>query len=183
MIFANSGPANTEETLRLAVAHARQAGIEHIVVASNSGSTASQLLPYADEFNIVVVGQVYGFRPDTPNPMTAEMRQRLEAGGLSVYIGTHVLSGAERGLSTRWQGVYPVEVMAHTLRMFSQGVKVGVEIAVMALDAGLLPEDTNVIAIGGSGRGADAAIVLRPAHAQRILDTKIKEIICKPANL
>ena len=43
--------------------------------------------------------------------------------------------------------------------MFSQGTKVAVEIAVMALDAGLIPWRA-VIAVGGSGRGADTAVVL-----------------------
>ena len=64
--------------------------------------------------------------------------------------------------------------------MFSQGTKVAVEIAVMALDAGLIPFGEPVIAVGGSGRGADTAVVLTPAHAKAIFDTEILEIICKP---
>ena len=92
----------------------------------------------------------------------------------------HLLSGAERGLSKKFGGVYPVEIIAHTLRMFGQGVKVGVEIAVMALDAGAIPYGRDVVAVGGSGEGADTAIVIRPAHAQAILETHISEIICQP---
>lgn len=181
MIFANPGKENSQETIRLAVEHARQQNIEHIVVASNSGSTAELLLPYKKEFKITVVGQVYGFRGDgVPNSMRAEVRRKLEDAGLKVFIGTHVLSGAERGISGRFNGAYPVEIIAHSLRMFSQGVKVGVEIAVMALDAGHLPVGKPVIAIGGTGGGADTASVIIPAHAQRIFDTKIIEIICKP---
>lgn len=181
MISAKPGKENSQETIRLAIEHARQAGIKQIVVASNAGVTAELLLPYADEFAITVVGQVYGFRGDgEPNPMTGEMKEKLQAAGMQVYHGTHVLSGAERGLSNRFQGAYPVEIIAHTLRMFSQGVKVGVEISVMALDAGLIPEKTPVIAIAGSGRGADTASVIIPAHAQRLLETKVVEIICKP---
>ncbi len=181
MIVTKPGKESTQETIRLAVEHARQAGIKHLVVASNAGDTAEQLLPYAQEFEIIVVSQVYGFRGDgQPHPMSSEMRDKLQAAGMQVYFGTHVLSGAERGLSTRFQGVYPVEIIAHTLRMFSQGVKVAVEVSVMALDAGLIPEQTPIVAIGGTGRGADTACVIVPAHAQRILETKIKEIICKP---
>ena len=70
--------------------------------------------------------------------------------------------------------------MAHTLRMFGQGVKVCVEIAVMAADAGMIPTTEPVIAVGGSGRGADTAVILQAANANRILSTKIDEIICKP---
>jgi len=70
--------------------------------------------------------------------------------------------------------------MANTLKFFGQGVKVSVEIAVMALDAGLIPYGEDIIAIGGTGRGADTAVVIRPAHAANIFDTYIAEVICKP---
>ena len=33
---------------------------------------------------------------------------------------------------------------------------------------------------GGSGRGADAALVLKPAHQNNFFDMRIREIICKP---
>jgi hypothetical protein len=64
--------------------------------------------------------------------------------------------------------------------MFSQGVKVCVEIAVMALDSGLVPPGEKVIAIGGTGRGADTALVVVPAHSQNFLETRILELICMP---
>lgn len=181
MIFAKAGQENSQETIRLAVERAREIDVQHIVVASNAGVTAELLLPYTDEFAITVVSQVYGFRGDgEQHPMSSATKVKLEAAGMQVYFGTHALSGAERGISSRFQGSYPVEIIAHTLRMFSQGVKVAVEISTMALDAGLIPEGLKVIAIGGSGRGADTAVLLKPAHAQRILETKIVDIICKP---
>ena len=82
-----------------------------------------------------------------------------------------------------FKGTYHVEVMANTLRMFGQGVKVCTEISVMALDAGLIPYGVPVIAIGGTNKGADTSIVITPAHANRIFKTKIHEILCKPSNL
>jgi hypothetical protein len=66
--------------------------------------------------------------------------------------------------------------------MLGQGTKVCVEIGVMALDAGLIPYDEDVIAVGGSSEGADTAVILKPAHASAIFDTWISEILCKPAN-
>ena len=63
-----------------------------------------------------------------------------------------------------------------------QGVKVCVEIAVMALDAGLIPHGEEIIVVAGSGRGADTAVIMHPAHANNILETKINEILCKPRN-
>jgi hypothetical protein len=67
-----------------------------------------------------------------------------------------------------------------TLRMFGQGMKVACEIATMAADAGLVRTDEEIIAIGGTGRGADTAIVLQPSYTHRFFNLRIKEIICKP---
>ena len=91
-------------------------------------------------------------------------------------------AAAERGISKAFGGITPVEIIAQTLRLFGQGTKVCVEIAVMALDAGMIPYGEPVIAIVGSGRGADAAVILTPSHASSIFYTKIHEFICKPAH-
>jgi len=69
--------------------------------------------------------------------------------------------------------------MADTLRLFGQGIKVAVEVAVMAADAGALTGN-DIISIGGSGRGADAALVLKPAHQNNFFDMRIRKVICKP---
>ena len=69
--------------------------------------------------------------------------------------------------------------MADTLRLFGQGIKVAVEVSVMAADAGTLTGN-DIIAVGGSGRGADAALVLKPAHQNNFFDMRIREVICKP---
>ena len=50
----------------------------------------------------------------------------------------------------------------------------------MALDAGLVPYGEEIIAVAGSGTGADTALVITPAHSNNFFDTKVKEIICKP---
>jgi hypothetical protein len=49
----------------------------------------------------------------------------------------------------------------------------------MAADAGAL-SGNDIIAIGGSGHGADTALVLKPAHQNNFFDLRIREIICKP---
>jgi len=114
--------------------------------------------------------------------MSEEIRRELIEAGVKVLTTTHVLSGAERGISRKFRGIYPVEIMAQTLRMLGQGTKVCVEIATMALDAGMIPYGEDIIAVGGSNSGADTAVILRPAHAADIFDTWISEILCKPAN-
>ena len=126
--------------------------------------------------------QCHGFKEPGKTKITDAARQELERAGIRVLAATHVLSGAERGISRKHGGVGPVELMADTLRMLGQGVKVCVEIAVMALDAGLIPHGEEIMVVAGSGRGADTAVIMHPAHANNILDTKINEIVCKPKN-
>jgi len=50
----------------------------------------------------------------------------------------------------------------------------------MAADAGLIRTDEEAIAIGGSGGGADTAVVLKPSNTHTFFDLRIKEIACKP---
>jgi hypothetical protein len=50
----------------------------------------------------------------------------------------------------------------------------------MAADAGLIRAGEPAIAIAGTGRGADTAVVLRPANAQTFFDMRIMEVLCKP---
>ncbi len=173
------GPRFTEKTVELALLRAKEAKISSIVVASCRGKTAELLAGKVE--NVVCVTHANGFAEPGANEMTPAVRQRLAAKGVQLLTTTHVLSGAERGISRKFGGAYPGEIMAHALRMLGQGLKVCVEIAVMALDAGLIPYGTNVIAIGGTASGADTAVVIRPAHAANIFDTWIAEIICKPA--
>jgi hypothetical protein len=185
MYFAEPGPANTKAVMEIALSEAVKRGIPAIVAASNTGKTAEALLEEARRAqfsgSLVCVTHVNGFMENGVNEMDAAVRRRLEEAGLRVYTASHALSGAERGLSRRFQGAYPVEIIAHSLRMLGQGVKVCVEIAVMALDGGLIDYGRPVIAIGGSGGGADTAVILSPGHAQTIFDTKIHEILCKPS--
>ena len=184
MYFDSPGPGNTGETVKIAIHEAKQRRISHIAAASNTGETVFALAEEAEkqgyEGRLVCVTHVYGFKENGKNELSDESREKLIKLGISVCTAGHALSGAERALSRKFQGAYPLEIIAHTLRMFGQGTKVCLEIAVMALDAGLIPYGQQIIALGGSGRGADTAIILTPAYSSVILDSKIHEVLCKP---
>ena len=47
-------------------------------------------------------------------------------------------------------------------------------------DSGYVIGGEPIIAVGGTGGGADTALVLRPEVSSKILKTKIDRIICKP---
>lgn len=178
MYWKSAGAVHTAKTVELALCKAKEYGIKSIVVASNSGKTAELLAGKVE--NVVCVTHANGYKEPGVNELLTEQRELLTEKNVKILTTTHVLSGAERGISRKFGGIYPVEIIANTLKIFGQGVKVTVEIAVMALDAGLIPYGEDIIAIGGTGKGADTAVVIRPAHAANILDTYIAEIICKP---
>lgn len=183
IVFEKAGKDNTEETIKIAVERAQKLNTS-IVIASNTGYTAGTLVRFLEENKIelpvVVVTAVYGMSKPGENQFPEEQRKELKSKGVEIVTAAHALSGAERSFSNRFHGQGPIEIMAHTLRMLSQGVKVGVECATMALDAGAVPYGTSVVSVGGTGRGADSAIVTTAAYTHSILDTKIHEILCKP---
>lgn len=178
MYWPAKGPANTEVTLKLAVQRARELGISRIVVASCSGKTA--LLLAGCGLEVVCVTHQAGFEKPGEDEMGEEMRRELASKGVRLLTTTHLMAGLDRALRFKFGGVYPAEIIAATLRMFGQGLKVCVEISGMACDAGLIPPGEDVVAVAGSGTGADTAVILSPAHSQHFFDTKIREIICKP---
>lgn len=135
MYFAEKGVKNTEKCVELALKAAMERNIRHIVVASGSGETAERF-KYANGVHVVCVTNAYGSKEAGKATITDAAREELESAGIQVLAATHVLSGAERGISRKHGGMGPVELMADTLRMFGQGTKVCVEVAVMALDAG-----------------------------------------------
>ena len=170
---------NTEQVIQEAIKYAKENDINHIVIASVTGASLPELCRYFDG-NIICVTHAYGYKTPGECEFPAELRAQYEAKGVKFVTAAHVLSGAERGISNVFKGMYPVEIMAQTLRMFGAGTKVGVECAVMALDAGFVPFGQKVISLGGTGRGLDSAIVVTPGYAQRVFSTHIHKIICKP---
>lgn len=178
MYWATKGPENTEKTVMAALKRADELNVRRIVVASNTGATARKLIGAGRE--IVCVTHQVGFNAPGEDEMGNEIRAVLEERGVKVLTATHLLAGVDRALRFKFQGVYPAEIIASTLRMLGQGVKVCVEIGCMALDAGLIPYGEEIVAVAGTGRGADTACVIVPAHSQYFFDTQIKEIICMP---
>lgn len=182
-VFEKLGKLNTDETLEIAINKAIALNTD-IVVATSSGDTAFKAIEKANKLNyhgkIIAVTLAYGTKVPGENPLSEENRHQLTSLGVQVVTAAHVLSGAERGISKTYHTISPIEIMADTLRMISRGIKVCVEIGVMALDVGAISYQKPVVCIGGSGGGADSACVMTPEYAANILKTKIHEILCMP---
>lgn len=176
--WSEKGSHNTDSTVEAVLKEAAQKGIDHVVVASNSGNTANKFIDQS--FNLVCVTHHVGFTGPGQDEMEKQMRTELQERGVKLLTTTHLLAGIERALRNKFEGVYSSEIVASTLRILGQGFKVCVEISVMALDAGMIPYGQEIIAVGGSGRGADTACIIVPAHSSQFFDTVVKEIICMP---
>jgi len=184
LYFEQVGAVNTAEIVKAAVGRAIELGLGYIVLASSTGATAREALAAGEAAGYrgkwVVVGSHVGSREAGQNRMEEQARRELEAQGASVFFGTHALSSVSRSFRQKWGGIDMLETIADVLRRFCAGVKVCVEIAVMAADAGLVPVDQDIVAIGGTGGGADTAVVLRAANQNRFFNLKIREIIGMP---
>ena len=186
VLFEKIGPDNTVECVRLALKRAIELDCD-VVASSTFGASAEEILKQAAELGfknkvVIVRGCSHKFGKGI-NQMPPEMKKSLEDRGATVVTAGHALSAGERGMSFRYKGYGPLEIMSDTLRMFGMGTKVAVECSIMALEADAIRYGNNVVAMGGSHRGVDTAIVVQPAYSAQILETVVREIICKPWNL
>jgi hypothetical protein len=178
--WTRPGRKNTEETIRLALKRAQQLRTKNFVVASCSGWTTRKLLDTGARINIVSVTHEAGFYKPGLCEMNKKTAEFLKKRNVAVLTATHFLGGFDRAIRFTFGGVAPAELAANTLRIFGQGIKVCIEVAIMALDAGLIPYNKEIIAIGGTSSGADTAIVCLPKHGKDFFSFDVREIICKP---
>lgn len=178
--FDRPGKENTEAVLRIAKQRAEELGIKTILVASTRGETAVRAVEVLKGLIVICVSHSHGFREPDFQEFTAENRQTVESKGGIVLTATHIFAGISRAMRNQFQTYVIGDIIANALRIFGEGMKVVVEIAMMAADAGLVRTDEDVIAIAGTGKGADTAIVLTPVNSQNFFDLRVKEILCKP---
>ncbi|MFW9943094.1 MAG: pyruvate kinase alpha/beta domain-containing protein, partial [Candidatus Thorarchaeota archaeon] len=183
--FETGGTHNTEKALEIAKKYADQFDIKDIVMASTTGTTAEKSLQFFDpnECNLVVITHSYYFigvnkRQEFPEEKMADLKNK----GLKFFIGTHAFAGPERSMRMSLKQWGPIELLAKYLRTnFSQGMKVCMEIAIMAVDAGLIEDiEKDIICIGGTGRGADTVCLIKPAPTSVFDKLRVKMILCKP---
>lgn len=174
--FESSGRENTDETLRIVKNYAEKEGIRNVVLASTTGYTAEKAAEVFKDFSLVVVTHVSSFREPNKQEFSCDLREKLEDKGIRVLTTSHAFDGVNKLADAGSIG----QIIRDTLRMFCEGVKVAVEIAAMAADAGLVRTDEDIVSIAGTGRGADTALVIKPAISKRLFDMRIRKILAKP---
>jgi uncharacterized protein len=175
--FEQIKPENTDVTLELVKERLVTLGIKKIVLASTTGVTAKKAVEFFKDVDvkIVVVPHQFGFLRET-NRFPQELVTTLREAGHAVHFGTMLFHTEEL------YGSNTPTLIANFLRCFSQGTKVCFEIVLMAADAGLVASAETIIAIAGTGRGADTALVMQAAASRNLKRLRVNEIICKPLN-
>ena len=181
--FDSKGPINTDKTLEIALDCCKERQIQKVVVASSTGETALKLHAIAPaEAGIIAVTYSAGSRFSEEVQQFLENRDEIMSKGITIVRGMHALSATEKAFQNQYKtSMMPLNIVADSLRMFCHGVKVCVEIAIMAAEAGHISPDQEVVAVAGSHRGADTAVVLKPAYAANMFETRIKILLCMPA--
>ncbi|MBN1644104.1 MAG: hypothetical protein JW856_04735 [Dehalococcoidales bacterium] len=178
--FEKPGADNTEDVLRIVKKRAGELGIKTVVVATTVGSTALRATQVLKGMKVVAVTHSAGFKAPNTQEVTEENYKKIVKNGGVVFTATHLFSGVSAAWRRQFNTYVIGDIVANTLRILGQGMKVTVEIAVMVADAGLVRTDEDIIVVAGTGRGADYAVVLRPVNSNAFFDLRVKEILCKP---
>jgi len=178
--FDRMGPVNTEMTLKLARKRFDELELSHVLLATSFGDTAVKALDYFEGSQLCIISSMYGYREPGKCSIRDEHREKLEAAGATIVHQTHVFAGLDRSINRKYGGLTPIQLIGQAFKMLGEGFKVCTEIAVMAADSGQVPIDREVLTIAGTGRGADTAIVLVPAHSNDFFKLHFREIICMP---
>lgn len=192
--FEKPGRHNTDAVVRVVQERLARGDIHTVVVASTTGYTAlkfSEALRQPDgrlAVRLISVAEGALIREwGTEYPSLApETKQELEARGVIVADRVSYLFHNSPFDYSVWKVPVPEEIISQTLYAFGQGMKVAVEITLIAVAAGFLEPFQEVIAVGGTSRGADTAIVVTATYPNHIFsrtDAKrlhIREVLCKP---
>lgn len=184
--FKDTGKAeaNTTAVVKLVGAYLASRRTRHVVVATNTGYVGAQFAPLAQahpKVNFVGVKMAPAVDAIYEVKFSPRYRKLMDEAGVKLVCGTHALTGGvDHALRAKFEGFPPSAIIAETLYLFSQGMKVCVEIIAMAADAGVLPEGVQVISCAGTGHGADTAIVATSAASANLFDLDIHRILAMP---
>lgn len=172
--FEEVGPANTDAVLALVKQRAQELGIKRVVIASTTGATARQAAQAfaGTEVKLVIIPHQWRWREE--RQFDRSLVPELERAGHRVYWSTMLFHTEEL------YGNNAGAALANMLRTFGQGMKVCLEMLLMACNGGQIDIGERVIVAAGTGRGADTAVVATADTSNRIKEVRIHEILCKP---
>ena len=165
--FTDPGSQNTEKLIESVKGRVKNGGLSKIVVASTSGATGVKFAKELEGSATVIAISHEG--------MNSVCKRRIAEYGGKACDKTHLALHAEG-----------MDDVRKTFYTFGQGFKVAVEVILIAADKGELNLYEDVIGAGGTGTGADTAIVARATTSKGIFSEdndkklEIREIIAMP---
>jgi len=178
--FEKPGKVNTVEVIKLVLERAKLRDINRIVLASKTGYTAKLFLEAVEgkNINLVVIPCQFNIKKKIngnlfPQELIRELREKKHI----VHFGTQILSS---DINNDLYGTNIRKTLGNILRILGQGIKVCVEITMMACDGGCIRLGEKVIVVAGTEVGADFAVVATAAYSTKLTLLRIHEIICKP---
>jgi len=178
--FKKPGRKNTNKAVELATIYAKKNNIKQIIVATYTGETALKVKEKAPNLEVIAVTLHAGTNFKEKKEIWEKNQKKLKEKGIIPIRGVQSLSGVERAMNKRYGGTFPLMLLSDTLRLFSEGTKVSVEVSLMAADAGYISPGKDIISIAGTSGGADTVLLLKPAYTTTFFELGIKEIICMP---
>lgn len=174
--FERPGEDNTSAVFDLVDAALAENGITKIVLASTRGTTARHAMDrYKGKgVTLVIVPHQYGFGPTGQQRFPQDLATRARQEGHAVYYGTMLFH------QDKLWGTGTPQVVANFLRFFGQGVKVCVEILLMASNGGLVEAGEEAVVVAGTGRGADTALIMTGGTSVSPSPVHVSQILCKP---
>jgi uncharacterized protein len=194
-VFEHPGPSNTQEVIEIVKAAAERA--QYLVIASITGDSAIKAAralpgqriicvtcpqgmnwevaqmqngPFADipELRAIREAWIQQGVSQAPMQITPENRRILEQLQVHVLQGTIPFFGPSFSIRVHLQHLTALDIMAKTLELISTGTLVCLESVLMAADAGLIPEQENVLAMAGTERGLDTAWVIKSSASANL---------------
>lgn len=180
--FLKPGIGNTQKAIDFAVKRAKEGDIDKILVATSSGNTGFVVIEAFKDTKISVIPVILnaGSKYSSEDGEWTKNKSKYEKAGIRYVQGIQTFSGVERAVKSRWGTAGPLLIISDALRLFGEGTKVGVEIAIMAADSDFISPNEKVLIIAGTGRGSDTVLLVKPAYSNNFFEFAIQEIICKP---
>lgn len=170
---------NYEKTKRLFLQSKtlmQQNGITKCVIPSTTGKTAVIALEFFPVSSLVIVRKCFGASSANTQDMEPSIADKLSNLGVPIITATHVFGGIGRSIRNRYNTWQIDELMANVLRIFGTGIKVAVEITLMATDAGYLNSGDVVLAFGGNKFGVCQVAIIKCANTHAFFDLEVRHI-------
>ena len=211
VVFERPGPVNTDEIVD--IVSTTSSKYSFIVVASITGDSALKVAnkvkekriicvtcpqgmywevdkmntgPFADIPELMKIQESWKSRGHKRVPMDIDARNKelLEGCGIPIVKGTIPFFGPSFSMRLHINKTNALDIVAKTLELISTGTLVCLESVLMAVDAGVIPENEEVVALAGTERGLDTAWIIKSCCSANLFHptkgAKFIELLAKP---